>query len=62
MLSKLKPKAELNQLFERGTDIQANGRIKETLTFNNFTQHDADNLIHLYEKLKTTKPNNTYFT
>ena len=57
MLSKLKPKADLNDIFERGTDILANGRIKETLSFNNFTQHDADNLIHLYAKLKNTTPN-----
>ena len=56
MLSKLKPKADLNQLFERGTDLVANGRIRETLSFNHFNQHDADNLINLYENLKHHTP------
>ena len=56
MLSKLKPKADINQIFERGTDLVANGRIRETLAFNHFNQHDADNLINLYEKLKHNTP------
>ena len=56
MLSKLKPKADLNQIFERGTDLVANGRIRETLVFNHFNQHDAENLINLYEKLKHNTP------
>lgn len=57
MLSKLKPKADINQLLERGTDIQASGRIHETLAFNNFKQKDAANLAYLYERLQDTTPN-----
>ena len=57
MLLNLKPKADLNHIFERGTDIHTTGRILETLTFNNFRQHDADNLILLYDKLKNSTPN-----
>lgn len=54
MLSKLKPKADLNLIFERGTDIQVSGRIKETLHFNNFKNSDASNLVELHTHLKNS--------
>ena len=56
-MSKFKPKADLKHIFERGTDIKVNGRMLETLTFNNFKQHDEENLIQLYDKLKNSSPN-----
>ena len=36
MFSSIKPKADLNVLFARGTDLEASGRFKHTLAFNNF--------------------------
>ena len=57
MFSKLKPKADIEQLFERGTDIEVNGRIKHTLHYNNFKQKDAHNLQELYKRLKATDSN-----
>ena len=44
MFSSIKPKANLDILFARGTDFQASGRFKSTLTFNNFKKQDAKNL------------------
>lgn len=56
MLSKFKPKAEISDLFKRGTDIEATGRLKSTLEYNHFTTKDAQNLRELYEKLKNIHP------
>ena len=38
MFTKLKPKAELQDLFERGTDLTASPRFLNTLKFNNFNK------------------------
>ena len=36
MFSSIKPKADLDVLFARGTDIEASGRFKSTLAFNHY--------------------------
>ncbi|MGM9943448.1 MAG: methyl-accepting chemotaxis protein [Lysinibacillus sp.] len=56
MFSLFKPKADLDVLFERGTNIQASGRFKSTLAFNNFNKKDADNLKEVYERVKNDCP------
>ena len=53
MFLSIKPKVDLNVLLERGTDIQASGRFKCTLAFNNFKKQDAENLQQIYEHLKS---------
>ena len=63
MFSSIKPKANLEILFARGTDIQASGRFKSTLVFNNFKQQDAKNLQEIYERIKNASPSmNEIFT
>ena len=56
MFSKFKPKAELQDLFERGTDLAATTRFLKTLTFNNFKQVDQDNLVTIYERIQILTP------
>ena len=56
MFSSIKPKADLDVLFARGTDIQASGRFKSTLAFNNFTKQDAENLKEIYGRIKNGSP------
>lgn len=56
MFSKLKPKAELQDLFERGTDIHASERFLHTLTFNHFKMSDQKNLVTIYERIQTLSP------
>ncbi|MEK4425369.1 methyl-accepting chemotaxis protein [Solibacillus sp. FSL K6-1523] len=56
MFSKFKPKAELQDLFERGTDLTATSRFLKTLTFNNFKQTDQVNLASIYERIQTLTP------
>lgn len=51
MFSSLRPKAELDELLKRGTDLTATGRFKTTLAFNNFNAKDEQNLTKLYDKL-----------
>ena len=56
MFSRFKPKAELQDLFERGTDLNATARFKKTLIFNNFKQRDQKNLVTIYEQIQTLTP------
>lgn len=56
MFSSIKPKADLDVLFTRGTDIEASGRFKCTLAFNNFTKKDAENLQEIYGRIKNVTP------
>ncbi len=56
MFSSIKPKANLDILFARGTDLQASGRFKSTLAFNNFKKQDAKNLQEIYERVKNGSP------
>ncbi|MCH7322637.1 methyl-accepting chemotaxis protein [Solibacillus sp. MA9] len=56
MFSALKPKAELHDLFERGTDITATGRFKETLAFNNFKLKNQEDLKNLFERVADVSP------
>lgn len=56
MFSKIKPKADLNDLFTRGTDIQATGRFYDTLVFNNFNQQDQQNLKDIYNRIQEVTP------
>ena len=56
MFSKLKPKAELQDLFERGTDLIAAPRFLNTLAFNNFKKQDQIHLKTVYERVVTLTP------
>ena len=52
----IKPKANLDDLFSRGTDLPATGRFKETLAFNNFTQKDEANLKEIFGQVTSATP------
>lgn len=56
MFSTFRPKLELSQLLERGTDIQTLERFQKTLAFNHFSHRDEQNLQFLYDELKEAKP------
>ncbi|HWI47716.1 MAG TPA: globin-coupled sensor protein [Rummeliibacillus sp.] len=56
MFTSIRPKLEMNQLLERGTDISIEGRFKETLAFNHFELKDEQMLIELYKKLSDCTP------
>ncbi|MFJ7737413.1 methyl-accepting chemotaxis protein [Lysinibacillus sp. NPDC097287] len=56
MFSSIRPKAELEELLKRGTDLGATGRFKKTLAFNNFNAKDEQNLKKLFYKLQDTTP------
>lgn len=56
MFTTFKPKADLKDLFKRGTNLNASGRFLETLTFNNFTEQDQQNLKEIYQKLQEFTP------
>ncbi|MEO4054884.1 globin-coupled sensor protein [Solibacillus sp. CAU 1738] len=57
MFSLIKPKADLQDLFARGTDLKnATGRFAETLAFNHFNQHDQNNLKEVYERIQNIRP------
>lgn len=56
MFSAFKPKAELADIFARGTDLQASGRFLETLKFNNFNKKDQENLLIIYDRIKEVTP------
>ncbi len=56
MFTKLKPKAELQDLFERGTDLTASPRFLNTLKFNNFNKQDQIHLHTIYERVATLTP------
>ncbi|MGE7987962.1 methyl-accepting chemotaxis protein [Lysinibacillus fusiformis] len=56
MFSSIRPKAELEELLKRGTDLRATGRFHQTLAFNHFNTQDEEHLKTLYEKLKDITP------
>lgn len=56
MFSSIKPKANLEDLFRRGTDISSTGRFAQTLSFNNFTTKDQSNLKEIYNRIKDITP------
>ncbi|KOY83576.1 CZB domain-containing protein [Lysinibacillus macroides] len=56
MFSSIRPKAELDELLKRGTDLHATGRFHQTLAFNHFQLEDEERLKTLYEKLKDVSP------
>ena len=56
MFSSIRPKAELEELLKRGTDLHATGRFYQTLAFNHFTSQDEEHLKALYQKLKDITP------
>ncbi|MFF2176269.1 methyl-accepting chemotaxis protein [Lysinibacillus sp. NPDC058147] len=56
MFSSIRPKAELEELLKRGTNLNATGRFNKTLAFNHFNAQDEENLKTLYNKLKDITP------
>lgn len=56
MFTTLRPKLNMNQLLERGTDIATSSRFQKTLEFNHFSRKDEDNLRLLYKKLADSTP------
>lgn len=56
MFSSIRPKIEIDQLLERGTDISIDGRFKNTLSFNHFTHKDEATLKELYKMFLNTSP------
>lgn len=56
MFASIRPKAELDELLKRGTNLNATGRFNKTLAFNHFNSQDEENLKDLYKKLKDITP------
>lgn len=56
MFASFRPKANVQDLFKRGTDLQVSGRFKETLAFNNFTSSTQLHLRELCDKLQHAQP------
>lgn len=56
MFSSIRPKLNIKQLLERGTDISIRGRFKETLSFNHFTHKDEEMLKEIYDKFLKSTP------
>lgn len=56
MFSTIKPKANLNDLMARGTDLGVSGRFKETLAFNNFTSKDQIHLKEIHAEIVKARP------
>ncbi|OXS72622.1 chemoreceptor protein [Lysinibacillus sp. KCTC 33748] len=56
MFSSIRPKAELDELLKRGTNLNATGRFNKTLAFNHFNSQDEENLKTLYKKLNDITP------
>jgi len=46
----------MEQLLERGTDIQTADRFQDTLAFNHFSYEDENNLQYIYKKLEKSTP------
>ncbi len=59
MFSSMKPKADLDTLFARGTDLNVSGRFKHTLAFNHFQQKDQEHLRILYKRFEDISPTMT---
>lgn len=58
-MTSIRPKMDMDQLFQRGTDIETTGRFKETLAYNNFNKKNAIDLLELQEKLRSIQPTAT---
>lgn len=56
MISAFKPRAHLDDLLKRGTDIEASGRFLKTLQYNHFTKNDQENLKEIYNKIANFTP------
>ncbi|MBB5148833.1 MULTISPECIES: globin-coupled sensor protein [Ureibacillus] len=56
MVLTFKPRVHLNDLLERGTDIEASGRFLKTLQYNHFTKKDQQNLQELFKKIVNFTP------
>jgi len=56
MISAFKPRAHLDDLLKRGTDIEASGRFLKTLQYNHFTKNDQENLKEIYNKIENFIP------
>lgn len=56
MMSTLKPRAHLEDLLQRGTDLNATGRFLETLKFAHFRREDQENLKQIYKKIQESTP------
>lgn len=56
MISVFKPRAHLDDLLKRGTDIEASGRFLKTLQYNHFTKNDQENLKEIYNKIENFIP------
>lgn len=52
----IRPKLDIEQLFKRGTDLNATGRFQETLAYNHFQAQDHVNLQDLHKKLQSIQP------
>ncbi|MDV6379138.1 globin-coupled sensor protein [Sporosarcina sp. GW1-11] len=55
-MSSFRPKMDVKQLLQRGTDLQAPTRFLDTLHYNNFRKVDVQNLAELHKKLKNITP------
>lgn len=55
-MSSFRPKMDVEQLLQRGTDLQAPPRFQDTLHYNNFGKADVHNLCELYKKLENVTP------
>lgn len=56
MFTTLRPKLNVDQLLERGTDIKTASRFQETLDFNHFSHQDEENLQYIHSKLQNLTP------
>lgn len=54
MFEKLKPKVNIDQLLQYGTDIEIKGRFKETLAYNHFTSKDQAKLKEIVSLLESS--------
>lgn len=54
MLNKLKPRVQIDKLFQTGTDYDVPGRFANTLAFNNFTKQDK---VILHDISQSISPN-----
>ncbi|WP_231293223.1 globin-coupled sensor protein [Sporosarcina sp. P33] len=55
-MSSFRPKMDMEQLLQRGTDLNSSPRFQETLQYNNFQKNDVRNLQELYKKCENITP------
>lgn len=56
-MSSLRPKLDIEQLFERGTDQDLQSRFQKILHYNSFTSQNLNELKDLYERIAGERPN-----